>query len=333
MAILYPDALPDELAVHTLQFMLRLCKFLMCPSCGFHCRQYTATNKPEFVSGQQFWEYTVDFHNAVNERTGKIQVSYEEAETYLNEMLQQHGYDIDTLQDAFLQDWWTVLLLTSMTYYVPPNSPTEEQKQIFTDFIRDFCYITPFGHKTIVDEESKTGEQRLCRDIMVEFLDTPLWDVSDREKSFDSITALHNRVCSGFGVFKKTREEMKAAFGQRFERKNTTDLTRAVQMREEDHKKMGALQKEINDLKNLNGGQALAKQESNTSETYKISTIVLGCALGITLFFILTVFIVMRFQIGGVWKIIRIRHYQPKNKSNKSNKSKQYQHPVPIGES
>jgi hypothetical protein len=59
---------------------------LPCRSCGQHCYAYVHTHPPPVkgtVGTRALFDWTVDFHNSVNERTGKRVISKEEAYTSL----------------------------------------------------------------------------------------------------------------------------------------------------------------------------------------------------------------------------------------------------------
>jgi len=293
----YSEALPPEIAERILTFMVRLCKYLPCPGCRFHCTNHMSMVPPRFATGEEFWRYTVDFHNAVNVRTGKIEVSYEESEMYLAEQLAEFGWTVDKVEDAFFQDWWTALLLTTFPYSESPDKPTEDEKAVYREFLKDACYIMPFGYKTL-------GDGRLCRDVMLDFCDSKDMNLDEREMAFASLTGLHNTVCMHFGVFTKTEKEMKAVFGEKFAQKNVSELVRAVQIREEDHKKMSALQKELDELRS--GGAVLNHEgDGSVSNEYKTATIALASVLGAVLFLMVVAFVMYRFHIGGHWRIMR----------------------------
>jgi hypothetical protein len=293
--------IPDDISEQILTFMVRLCKYLPCPGCRLHCNNHTQNVIPRFFRGEDFWTYTVDFHNAVNTRTHKLTVSYADAEVYLNEKLQTFGNSIDHIEDSFLQDWWTAIILTTFSYSYMPDKPTEEEKTEYKNFLKSLCYVLPFSHKILTNG-------RLCRDVMLDFCDSPNMNVENRDNAFESITNLHNSVCDEFGIIPKTVKDMKEEFGKKFDMKASTDVTRATQIREEDHKKMSALQQELNDLRLGKNTKTNDSSETNSElEAYRTATIALGCILGVVLFVLLVLFIMYRFHIGGNWKIIRFR--------------------------
>ena len=280
------QTIPSDVSERIYMFLVRLCKYLLCPSCSMHCAANMQIFPPRFMTGEQYWQYTVDFHNRVNERTQRLKVTNAEAEEVLQTLLEEFKLTFDHLEDAFLQDFWTALLLTSFTFSKAPEKPTEDEKKEYREFLYDFCYIVPFGFKTI--EQDKT-----VRDVMFEKSAT--LELESKDGAFDAVIELHNAVSMVFGVAPKTQKEMKDVFGQNFDAKNATDIARASQMRDEDHKKMIELQQELIKLKD---GAAPACDCSN----FENATIALSVLLGVVLITLLCVFIVYRTKTKGGYK-------------------------------
>ena len=298
-AVYFPDEIPPELAEALFRCLTRLCKYLPCPGCRFHCLNHAQASPPRFNNGVQFWKWTVDFHNAVNARTNKLTISYEEAETLLIKQLAEFEWTVDKIEKAFLQDWWTAIFMTSFSFSLTPDTPKEEEKNEYR-----VCYLVPFGFKQMSDSKKK------CRDVMHEFCSDPALLVLDnRDKIFESLTNLHNSISSDFGRVPKTILDMKALFSQRFEAQNTSSLTRANQVHEEDQKKMIAMQKELNELRSgglssKNGGDASdTDNDYNDYNDYKIATIVLASFVGALIIIGLSLFMVFRF---GHWKLVKL---------------------------
>ena len=89
----YPDKPSDERKQQMNDFLLNLSVNLPCPGCGHHCAEYVATNPPKTNNRSELVKWVRDFHNAVNRRTGKRELSYAESERFLmNEVV-----DIKTL--------------------------------------------------------------------------------------------------------------------------------------------------------------------------------------------------------------------------------------------
>ena len=74
---LKPDAKRQK---QMLDYMKNLCPNLPCPGCSGHCDTYTTEHPPDVSSRHALKKYFFDFHNAVNKRTNKRVLSYEEAE-------------------------------------------------------------------------------------------------------------------------------------------------------------------------------------------------------------------------------------------------------------
>ena len=83
MAYVYPDQPSNERKESMKEFLLHTCNNLPCPACGFHCSVYMKEHPPSIESKENLKKWAYDFHNAVNKRTGKRELTYEEAEQVL----------------------------------------------------------------------------------------------------------------------------------------------------------------------------------------------------------------------------------------------------------
>lgn len=67
-----------EASLELMGFFRILHKLLPCPKCASHCSEYMSTNNKSLVkaarSGPSIFEFSVDFHNAVNDRLNKPEV-------------------------------------------------------------------------------------------------------------------------------------------------------------------------------------------------------------------------------------------------------------------
>lgn len=79
-AKLYPDVPDENTRLRTELFLKGICEQLPCPGCGVHCKKYMADHPPNLESKSAIVKWSVDFHNDVNQRTGKRQLTYEEAD-------------------------------------------------------------------------------------------------------------------------------------------------------------------------------------------------------------------------------------------------------------
>lgn len=263
MHLTYPDQLPEEISQAMVTFTTKLCRFLPCPACKTHCTIYVSQIQPKFTTGTEVWKYFIDFHNAVNTRTNKLTVTYEEADQYLQTNI---GSSLENITTVFLQEWWTAILLTTFQISATPDAPKEDEKNEYKAFLKAWVTIVPFGHNH--------------RPTLLEFVESAQFDLKNRDTVFESITNLHNSICAHFGRFPKTVKEMKELFAQQFEHKNQMELLRATQIHEEDHKKMLALRQELEQLKGGNTSNQINASDTN-NDSYKIATIVLSCVLGV----------------------------------------------------
>jgi hypothetical protein len=246
-------------------------------------------------------------HNAVNERTHKLTISYAEAEEHLTKQLAEFQWTPDKIEHAFFQDWWTALLMTTFSVSLTPDNPKEDEKKEYQAFIRDAVSVVPFAFKPSI------------RTILVAFVDSPDFKLNSRDDMFESLTNLHNSVCSEFGRVPKTVKEMKELFAQHFEQKVTTNLVRANQIHEEDNKKLLALQEELRTLKELKVNKTNETNETNetsANNNYQTATIALASILGVLLLVILA----YKLRVFGDWRFIKVSSKMKSNKENKENK-------------
>jgi len=295
-AVHYPEDIPPELSEALYQFIIQLCKYLPCPGCRFHCLAHTGQVPPRFTRGRDVWTYFVDFHNAVNKRTHKVLVSYDEAEVMLTEELKEFGWTPDRIEEAFSQDWWTALLMTTFSLSTTPDTPKDDEKKEFQAFMHNAALVMPFGFK-------KLGSGQLVHTMLVDFVASSAFDLTNRDTVFEAVTNMHNTVSSEFGILPKTVKEMKELFAKNFEQKNVTELVRVNQIHEEDQKKLVALQQELSELRG-SGTAALASEASGyVSASYQTATIALSCLLGVMLLLMLVAWLSYRFKWAGDWRL------------------------------
>ncbi len=283
-------SIPADMVEHMRTFLLRLCRYLPCPGCRIHCGQYVQVHHPTFQYAAEFWNYTVQFHNAVNERNKKLSVTNEEAEASLAKSLSEFSFTFDTLSDAFLQDWWNVVILTTFFMSTSADKPSDEEKSEYRKFLVDLFSVAPFSFKT-------TPDGQLIRNMLLSEIEK--MNLDTKEITFDSVTQLHNYVSMYFHILPKTTQQMKETFNTRFDLKNHSEITRAAQQREEDHKKMGELQKEIHSLRQA---QLLGGCDTSTQTAYQNATIVLSSVLGLLIVAIIVIGICYK---KGKWHLVR----------------------------
>ena len=301
----YPEALPQGVSEQIELFLNRLCSYLPCPACKIHCASHMRLNPPRFQSGTEYWQFTVDFHNHVNKhkKPPAMTITYEEAEALLTTQMSEFDWTLDHLEEAFLQDWWTALILTHFNYTTKPDNPPQESQDTYREFLAAACFIVPFGHKVSHSDPSRT-----CCELMLEQVYASDFLLDSRDHAFEALTNLHNSVCEEFGVIRKTIKEMKAAFGQRFEMKHHTELTRAAQIRDEDMKKMMAMQKELDQYRAGRSPELISAElaaSGKVSGGYQTATIALSVILGSVLIVLFAIFVVYRFKLCGSWRLVR----------------------------
>jgi hypothetical protein len=257
--------IPPETSKQIKIFLEKTCRLLPCPACSLHCVKHVSQHQPFFETGENFWKYTVDFHNTVNKRTGKIEFSYEEADMQANLRLKPYDLSTKDMPRAFLQEYWNVLLHTTFTVSQTPDSFTQVEKDTLLEYLKASCYTVPFS---MFEIENNDDEKRLTiRHEMLAYLNVDEnLDFSTRDKAFLTVTNLHNSVCKHFHVFPRTSEEMKTLFMASYENKNYIELVRAHQIREEDHAKMLDLQKELKDLRHYKGVGEFSHRQEQTPE-------------------------------------------------------------------
>lgn len=79
VALSYPENPSDDDKKHYLGFLNSLQYALPCPICGEHFRENMEKYPPRLDSKREFFEWTVDLHNAVNRMNKKKVISYDQA--------------------------------------------------------------------------------------------------------------------------------------------------------------------------------------------------------------------------------------------------------------
>lgn len=80
VAISYPPEPTETDKQRYLTFLQVLEHILPCNICGEHFKENMEKHPPRLNSRKDFFEWTVDMHNLVNESNGKSILSYDEAE-------------------------------------------------------------------------------------------------------------------------------------------------------------------------------------------------------------------------------------------------------------
>lgn len=121
-----------------------LCRYLPCPGCTYHCFAYVRSHPPRFQTGDEYWSWTVAFHNAVNVRTKKRVWSEEDAERVLLEYIDKSGArDVtDTMFDVSF--WYALYLSVIRLTFHDKGYASQQEQTMFLGFVRTLGAIAPF---------------------------------------------------------------------------------------------------------------------------------------------------------------------------------------------
>ncbi len=223
------------------RFFEALCGGLLpCPACGLHCLDHLSADPLKLSNGTEFWKYTVDFHNAVNKRTHKLQVTYEEAEAMLAKSLDRFG------GPTKVQDFWHILLFACMIFTRTPDECLSDEREALIKLVDGACFMFPF-----------TQDNQELRGRMLQFVHDNRASVVGKETAVQLVLNLFNHTAAEIGVFPMTKEEFVQGFFSKFNHKEHLSLVRSHQIREEDHIKMTALQEELVNTRDQRNWQAM----------------------------------------------------------------------------
>ena len=88
------------------KWLLNLCPLLPCSGCKNHCSDYLKNYPPPVSDKRNLWNWSIDFHNAVNERTGKRKLTYDEAEQIFKDrfLLRENAFKIQDINNKRKED-------------------------------------------------------------------------------------------------------------------------------------------------------------------------------------------------------------------------------------
>jgi hypothetical protein len=175
-----------------------------------------------------------------------------------------YGFTMDQINDVFVQDFWSVLLFTCLSYTNTPDKPNEMEQNAMKQFLLASCYTLPFNQHVCAD-------QRLARDHLTEFLLVNC-DVSTRDNAFLTVTNMYNVLALEFGKEIRTVAENKEIFQTHFDPKTYPMFVRAQEVHNEDQIKMIALQKQLHNVTPI--------VQTTDEEYWKNVTIALSVVLG-----------------------------------------------------
>jgi hypothetical protein len=95
MAFVYPENPDINRQQSMIKYLEGMSNNLPCPGCSYHCINYFTEFPPQVESKEKLTKYFVDFHNSVNKRTFKRELSYSEAE----EALKDRCFKLDNWMD------------------------------------------------------------------------------------------------------------------------------------------------------------------------------------------------------------------------------------------
>ncbi len=291
-----PKKMEDGLLQTLRLFVVRLCAALPCGDCSRHCHLYVGGHVPSFSTGDEFWAYLVDFHNTVNKRLEKMEVTHQAA----LEMTEARVPADPT--EAFKKQYWDVVVWIEQHHHAVHNYLTKEKKdeKLLPDIepvLRGLCHLFPFGHLVINEKEGTT-----VRDQMLKFMDENKAGQINMDSPFAWTADWFNSIADHFPNATLTtahllqKRHFEKAHGPEY-----VEISRAYQIREEDHKMMRQMQEELTAARTGNKGA------DSVSPAYKSATIALAAVLGSILFCILGLYIVYRFRIGGHWALVRLK--------------------------
>lgn len=186
-----------------------------------------------------------------------------------HELQEYYQLSLDQLENAFLQDYFTVIVMTSYRYYDLRKAEavaTEQEQAEYRSFLISIAHMLPFGKKFL------SAVNSTCLEVMVTWISNEtLFDLTTQKSTVESLTGLFNHICAYFNIMPITYEEMLARFRNRVENRLSHEaILQSDKQRLEDHKKMKELRDQLDKMKN---------RQTDTQDTWKVLAI-----LFITLF-------------------------------------------------
>lgn len=171
----------DAETEHLSKFLFGLVRCLPCATCRVHAEQHMHEHSPAFTTGEDYWAYTVAFHNAVNVRTAVPTLTLDEARDHLLARLYSHGVRHERLQtlDSCLRVFWVPVLHACFVHLAEHTLPNTE------DFLYACCFAFPFSRSSV------GGELAFSRMRAVAI------DGSTHESMLRTVCTLHNALCGG----------------------------------------------------------------------------------------------------------------------------------------
>ena len=256
-------------------FLTSLAQLLPCPDCRNHAMKYMQENNPVFKSGQDYIDYLFHFHNAVNKRTEKIELTEQEAEDALQLKLKSYG--ITNLNELFIDDIWLVFVYVATSFideefvsehylktFEKPivkeqlEATMKRQQSLQFQFLESSCYILPFRNFQCHD-----GFSAKLR--MLDLLSRHA-NVTNRQEIFKTIAVMYNSTSLEFGKNHRNDAEMTQLWVNGIQ--NHEEYLKKYQIEQATHKRLIDLQKQINDKnidlqKQINDGNVSLQKQIN----------------------------------------------------------------------
>lgn len=287
----FPNQLPVEYQTAVENFFNHLCMYLPCPGCTIHCMRNFHANPPLFTNGTEAWVTMIDFHNSVNKRTNKLELTYDEATQDLVDQLRQFNFSTDRIEEVFLYDWWNFFYSTTHTFSQSlrkGNDATEEEQTRYRQFLKNACYMLPFHQKVVTD----SGET--CLTVLHKVLDHA--EFATRDQAQNCILTMYNSVCLYFQQLPKVKADMTELFEANLKGDNYVNLVRSEQVAVNVNKKYDTLKAQYSQM---------ASDENLVSHDYFVATIVLAVLAGILLLWVAARELALRHPTS--WKKIQNR--------------------------
>lgn len=247
------DEIPKKEIARLQEGLTNICGLLPCPSCSRHCQENIQKKPPKFTTDpQMIHEYFINIHNTVNEeQTGKRVLGIEEANTFLNQRLKEQGYSLDTITEAFLPQYWFVLIwIVKSAPSVPKDNFTMTiQKSVRPLLVKQFqniIYYFPFCRNESTLSILKEVTEGLTED-----------DFETIMEGCKVISDMYNSVCQEYNMPFLSLEEMQTEWFKEIPQ----HLPRAEQMRREDHKLMAQMQEDLHVWQKKEGQKDLVSKE------------------------------------------------------------------------
>ena len=197
------------------EFINKLPDFLPCPGCVRHTGEYIARHPPVFDTSLAAFVYTVNLHNSVNARLGKMQFSTRDARDCV--YAQQSGQATHHISDMYIQPHWTTLFHLTYTSNV--------SVQAWTHFMRQAILCLSFTH-TGAETDVLEAHQAVLLHILDNATGTPVITLLD----------IRNKSAALYGHGQYTQKDVLDLFQIYTSRPVAETIANCVEKRIADHK-------------------------------------------------------------------------------------------------